>query len=119
MIHSHNDNWPGCGATAWGYTCASTAAWPTTPYYYSTYDDTENEAVPSTRRKIIIFGSGPNRIGHVIEFDYTSVHAIWTLQEEGDEVIMVNSNPETGSTDYDICSRIVRDAAFDFNRHVR
>lgn len=77
-----------------------------TPYFYSTYGDQENEAIPSDRPKIIILGSGPNRIGQGIEFDYANVHAVWALQEEGYEAIMVNSNPETVSTDYDTSDRL-------------
>jgi len=77
-----------------------------TPYFYSTYNGQENEAIPSERKKIIILGSGPNRIGQGIEFDYANVHAAWALQEEGYEVIMVNSNPETVSTDYDTSDRL-------------
>jgi carbamoyl-phosphate synthase large subunit len=77
-----------------------------TPYFYSTYGDQENEAAPSDRPKIVILGSGPNRIGQGIEFDYANVHAVWALQEEGYEVIMVNSNPETVSTDYDTSDRL-------------
>jgi carbamoyl-phosphate synthase large subunit len=77
-----------------------------TPYFYSTYGGTENEALPSDRPKILILGSGPNRIGQGIEFDYANVHAVWALQEEGYEVIMVNSNPETVSTDYDTADRL-------------
>ncbi|MCD6463421.1 MAG: carbamoyl-phosphate synthase large subunit, partial [Thermotogae bacterium] len=77
-----------------------------TPYFYSTYNGQENEAIPSKRKKIIILGSGPNRIGQGIEFDYANVHAAWALQEEGYEVIMVNSNPETVSTDYDTSDRL-------------
>lgn len=76
-----------------------------TPYYYSTYDQ-ENEAIPSKRKKIIILGSGPNRIGQGIEFDYCSVHAVQALKEEGYEAIMVNCNPETVSTDYDTSDRL-------------
>jgi carbamoyl-phosphate synthase large subunit len=78
----------------------------TTPYFYSTYGGEENEAVPSEQAKVIILGSGPNRIGQGIEFDYANVHAVWALQEEGYEVIMVNSNPETVSTDYDTSDRL-------------
>jgi carbamoyl-phosphate synthase large subunit len=78
----------------------------TTPYFYSTYGGTENEALASDRPKVIILGSGPNRIGQGIEFDYANVHAVWALQEEGYEVIMVNSNPETVSTDYDTSDRL-------------
>ncbi len=77
-----------------------------TPYYYSTYNGVENEAVPSDREKIMILGSGPNRIGQGIEFDYTNVHGVWSFQEEGYETIMVNSNPETVSTDYDTSDRL-------------
>src|SRR2546426_30513 len=71
-----------------------------TPYYYSTYGD-ENERRESDKRKIMILGGGPNRIGQGIEFDYCCVHAAFALRELGFETIMVNSNPETGSTDYD------------------
>jgi carbamoyl-phosphate synthase large subunit len=77
-----------------------------TPYFYSTYGGTENEAHVSSRRKVIILGSGPNRIGQGIEFDYANVHAVWALQEEGYETIMINSNPETVSTDYDTSDRL-------------
>ena len=71
-----------------------------TPYLYSAYD-TESEAPPSDREKVIILGSGPNRIGQGIEFDYCCVHAAFALQGEGSEAIMLNCNPETVSTDYD------------------
>jgi len=77
-----------------------------TPYFYSTYGGRENEALPSSRPSIVILGSGPNRIGQGIEFDYANVHAVWALQEEGYRVTMVNSNPETVSTDYDIADRL-------------
>jgi carbamoyl-phosphate synthase large subunit len=77
-----------------------------TPYFYATYGGSENEALPSDRPKIVILGSGPNRIGQGIEFDYANVHAVWALQEEGYEVVMVNSNPETVSTDYDTADRL-------------
>ena len=76
-----------------------------TPYYYSTYE-TENEARPSTKPKVVILGGGPNRIGQGIEFDYCCVHASIALREEGYESIMVNSNPETVSTDYDISDKL-------------
>ncbi|MDH5807033.1 MAG: carbamoyl-phosphate synthase large subunit [Candidatus Methanomethylicaceae archaeon] len=76
-----------------------------TPYYYSTYED-ENEAIPTKRKKIMIIGSGPNRIGQGIEFDYCCVHAVFSLKEEGYETIMVNCNPETVSTDYDTSDRL-------------
>ena len=76
-----------------------------TPYCYSTYE-TENEAVISRRKKIVILGGGPNRIGQGIEFDYCCVHASFALREIGVESIMVNSNPETVSTDYDTSDKL-------------
>ncbi len=76
-----------------------------TPYMYSTYED-ECEARPSDKRKVIILGGGPNRIGQGIEFDYCCVHAAMALREEGIESIMVNCNPETVSTDYDTSDRL-------------
>ncbi len=91
-----------------------------TPYYYSTYemgsgqvknaeatfDPPESEILPSTKRKVMILGSGPNRIGQGIEFDYCCCHASYALRKEGIETIMVNSNPETVSTDYDTSDRL-------------
>ncbi|MBW2516724.1 MAG: carbamoyl-phosphate synthase large subunit [Deltaproteobacteria bacterium] len=76
-----------------------------TPYYYSTYE-LENEARVSDRKKVMILGGGPNRIGQGIEFDYCCVHASFALREEGVESIMVNSNPETVSTDYDTSDKL-------------
>jgi carbamoyl-phosphate synthase large subunit len=76
-----------------------------TPYLYSTYED-EDEAPPTDRRKVIILGSGPNRIGQGIEFDYCCVHAAFALRERGVEAIMLNCNPETVSTDYDTSDRL-------------
>jgi len=76
-----------------------------TPYLYSTYE-TESEAAPTDRRKIMILGSGPNRIGQGIEFDYCCCHASFALREAGFETIMVNCNPETVSTDYDTSDRL-------------
>ncbi len=76
-----------------------------TPYYYSTYDG-EDESRPSGRKKIMILGGGPNRIGQGIEFDYCCVHAAFALREIGFETIMVNSNPETVSTDYDTSDKL-------------
>jgi carbamoyl-phosphate synthase large subunit len=76
-----------------------------TPYYYSTYGE-ENETREGTRPKIMILGGGPNRIGQGIEFDYCCVHAAFALKEEGFETIMVNSNPETVSTDYDTSDKL-------------
>lgn len=77
-----------------------------TPYLYSTYDRGDDEAPPSGRRKVMILGGGPNRIGQGIEFDYCCVHAAFALKEEGIETIMVNSNPETVSTDYDTSDKL-------------
>src|SRR5258708_18934514 len=76
-----------------------------TPYLYSTFE-TENESAPSERRKVIILGGGPNRIGQGIEFDYCCVHAVFALRELGFETVMVNCNPETVSTDYDTSDRL-------------
>ncbi len=77
-----------------------------TPYYYSTYDRGDDEVKPSTRRKVMILGGGPNRIGQGIEFDYCCVHAAFALKEDGFETLMVNSNPETVSTDYDTSDKL-------------
>ncbi len=76
-----------------------------TPYHYSTYED-DDEVRPSERKKVIILGSGPNRIGQGIEFDYCCVHAAFALHDAGFETIMVNCNPETVSTDYDTSDRL-------------
>ncbi|HEY7648564.1 MAG TPA: carbamoyl-phosphate synthase large subunit [Methylomirabilota bacterium] len=76
-----------------------------TPYLYATYEE-EDEAPPTDRRKVVILGSGPNRIGQGIEFDYCCVHAAFALRELGVEAIMVNCNPETVSTDYDTSDRL-------------
>ena len=76
-----------------------------TPYLYSTYED-EDEAAPTDRKKVIILGSGPNRIGQGIEFDYCCCHAAFALRDDGYETIMVNCNPETVSTDYDTSDRL-------------
>ncbi len=76
-----------------------------TPYYYSTYAS-QCESIPSEKRKVIIVGSGPIRIGQGIEFDYSCVHAVLALREEGIDAIMVNNNPETVSTDYDISDKL-------------
>jgi carbamoyl-phosphate synthase large subunit len=77
-----------------------------TPYFYSTYDRGDDEVRPTDRRKIMILGGGPNRIGQGIEFDYCCVHAAFALKAEGFETIMVNSNPETVSTDYDTSDKL-------------
>jgi carbamoyl-phosphate synthase large subunit len=76
-----------------------------TPYYYSSYED-ESESVPSDREKVVILGSGPNRIGQGIEFDYCCVQAVLALKEAGFETIMINSNPETVSTDFDVSDKL-------------
>ena len=76
-----------------------------TPYLYSTYEE-EDEAAPTDKKKVIILGSGPNRIGQGIEFDYCCCHASFALREDGYETIMVNCNPETVSTDYDTSDRL-------------
>ncbi|MCW2539803.1 MAG: carbamoyl-phosphate synthase, large subunit [Frankiales bacterium] len=85
-------------------TCAAEFA-ALTPYYYSTYDD-ETEVATGDKPKVIILGSGPNRIGQGIEFDYSCVHACFALGEAGYETVMVNCNPETVSTDYDTADRL-------------
>jgi carbamoyl-phosphate synthase large subunit len=77
-----------------------------TPYFYSTYDRGDDEVRPSDRRKVMILGGGPNRIGQGIEFDYCCVHAAFALKEDGFETLMVNSNPETVSTDYDTSDKL-------------
>jgi len=85
-------------------TCAGEFA-ALTPYYYSSYDE-ESEVLPREKSAVIILGSGPNRIGQGIEFDYSCVHASFALQEAGYETIMINCNPETVSTDYDTSDRL-------------
>ncbi|MGL5939840.1 MAG: carbamoyl-phosphate synthase large subunit [Waterburya sp.] len=77
-----------------------------TPYYYSTYESGESEITPSDKSKVMILGGGPNRIGQGIEFDYCCCHAAYALSDAGYETIMVNSNPETVSTDYDTSDRL-------------
>jgi carbamoyl-phosphate synthase large subunit len=85
-------------------TCAAEFA-ARTPYHYSSYDE-ETEVMPRTKPAVVILGSGPNRIGQGIEFDYSCVHAAMTLRDAGYETIMVNCNPETVSTDYDTSDRL-------------
>ena len=85
-------------------TCAGEFA-ALTPYYYSSYDE-ESEVLPRSKTAVIILGSGPNRIGQGIEFDYSCVHASFALQKAGYETIMINCNPETVSTDYDTSDRL-------------
>ena len=75
------------------------------PYFYSTYEQ-ENESVRSDRKKIVVLGSGPIRIGQGVEFDYSTVHAIWAIREAGYEAIIINNNPETVSTDYTVSDKL-------------
>lgn len=91
-------------------TCA--AEFPAkTPYFYSTYDGA-NESIPSDKKKIIVLGSGPNRIGQGIEFDYSCVHGLMAANEEGFEAIMVNCNPETVSTDFNMADKLYFEPVF-------
>ena len=76
-----------------------------TPYFYSTFDN-ENESIPSDNKKVIVLGSGPNRIGQGIEFDYCCVHGLYAIKEIGMESIMINCNPETVSTDFDVADKL-------------
>lgn len=85
-------------------TCAAEFAAPT-PYHYSSYDE-ESEVAPREREAVVILGSGPNRIGQGVEFDYSCVHASFALRDAGYDTVMVNCNPETVSTDYDTSSRL-------------
>ena len=85
-------------------TCAAEFA-AETPYHYSSYDE-ETEVRPSDKPKVLILGSGPNRIGQGIEFDYACVHASFALSEAGYETVLINCNPETVSTDYDTSDRL-------------
>jgi len=82
-----------------------------TPYFYSTFDK-ENESIPSDKKKIIVLGSGPNRIGQGIEFDYCCVHGLLAIKESGMESIMINCNPETVSTDFDIADKLYFEPVF-------
>ncbi|MBU2046199.1 MAG: carbamoyl-phosphate synthase large subunit, partial [Bacteroidetes bacterium] len=91
-------------------TCA--AEFPAqTPYFYSTYDG-ENESIPSDKKKVIVLGSGPNRIGQGIEFDYSCVHGLMAAHEEGYESIMINCNPETVSTDFNMADKLYFEPVF-------
>lgn len=83
----------------------------TTPYYYSTFD-TEDENIVSRRDKVIVIGSGPIRIGQGIEFDYCSVHCVWALKKLGYEAIIINNNPETVSTDFDVADKLYFEPLF-------
>ncbi|MDX2260556.1 MAG: carbamoyl-phosphate synthase large subunit [Gemmatimonadales bacterium] len=82
-----------------------------TPYYYSSFEG-ENESIPSDRKKVVILGSGPNRIGQGIEFDYSCVHGVLAAREVGYETIMINCNPETVSTDFDISDKLYFEPVF-------
>ena len=82
-----------------------------TPYYYSTFDE-ENESIVSKKKKIIVLGSGPNRIGQGIEFDYSCVHGVLAAKESGYETIMINCNPETVSTDFDVADKLYFEPVF-------
>ncbi len=82
-----------------------------TPYYYSTFEE-ENESVPSKNKKIVVLGSGPNRIGQGIEFDYCCVHGVLAAKECGYETIMINCNPETVSTDFDVADKLYFEPVF-------
>lgn len=91
-------------------TCA--AEFPAqTPYYYSTFED-ENESIPSDRKKVVVLGSGPNRIGQGIEFDYCCVHGVLAARESGYQTIMINCNPETVSTDFDTADKLYFEPVF-------
>ncbi|MEM8560170.1 MAG: carbamoyl-phosphate synthase large subunit, partial [Bacteroidota bacterium] len=83
-----------------------------TPYFYSTYDQGDNESVRSDRKKVVILGSGPNRIGQGIEFDYSCVHGVLGAREMGYEALMINCNPETVSTDFDIADKLYFEPVF-------
>ena len=82
-----------------------------TPYYYSTFDQV-NESIPSKRKKVVVLGSGPNRIGQGIEFDYCCTHGLMAIQECGYEAIMINCNPETVSTDFDMADKLYFEPVF-------
>ena len=82
-----------------------------TPYFYSTFDQ-ENESIPTDKKKIIVLGSGPNRIGQGIEFDYCCVHGLMAIKEAGYEAIMINCNPETVSTDFDMADKLYFEPVF-------
>jgi len=82
-----------------------------TPYYYSAFDE-ENESIPTDKKKVIVLGSGPNRIGQGIEFDYCCVHGVLAAKEAGYETIMINCNPETVSTDFDVADKLYFEPVF-------
>jgi len=82
-----------------------------TPYYYSTYE-TENEVIHTDKQKVVVLGSGPIRIGQGIEFDYSTVHAVWAIQQAGYEAVIINNNPETVSTDFNTSDRLYFEPLF-------
>ncbi|MEC0181505.1 carbamoyl-phosphate synthase large subunit [Paenibacillus peoriae] len=82
-----------------------------TPYYYSSYE-VENEVIPSNKEKVVVLGSGPIRIGQGIEFDYSTVHAVWAIQKAGYEAVIINNNPETVSTDFNTSDRLYFEPLF-------
>lgn len=108
QVRELRHEWHVCPVFKMVDTCAAEFE-ASTPYFYSTYDK-ENEATPLEGRKAVVIGSGPIRIGQGIEFDYCSVHSAWALQEAGFASIMVNSNPETVSTDFDTSDRLYFEA---------
>ena len=108
QVRELRHEWHVCPVFKMVDTCAAEFE-ASTPYFYSTYDK-ENEAMPLEGRKAVVIGSGPIRIGQGIEFDYCSVHSAWALQEAGFASIMVNSNPETVSTDFDTSDRLYFEA---------
>ncbi len=83
----------------------------TTPYYYSTYE-TEDEVMETAKQKVIVLGSGPIRIGQGVEFDYSTVHAVWAIQDAGYEAVIINNNPETVSTDFNTSDRLYFEPLF-------
>ncbi|HEX7055666.1 MAG TPA: carbamoyl-phosphate synthase large subunit, partial [Bacilli bacterium] len=91
-------------------TCAAEFA-ATTPYYYSTYES-ENEVTDTGKQKVLVLGSGPIRIGQGIEFDYSTVHAVWAIQSAGYEAVIINNNPETVSTDFNTSDRLYFEPLF-------
>ena len=104
-IHDLRKEWGITASYKMVDTCAAEFA-ATTPYYYSVYGG-ENEADGTTdKKKVLILGSGPIRIGQGIEFDFCSVHCTWAFEKEGYETIIINNNPETVSTDFDIADKL-------------
>ena len=88
-----------CQSTRWWIHAQPNLFWK--PYYYSTTVSKTEKCGPPSKKKVVVLGSGPIRIGQGVEFDYCSVHSVWALKEEGYETIIINNNPETVSTDFD------------------